>query len=140
MLYGGYDHTIDKKGRVAVPSKLRESLGESFIICRGITGKKCLCIYPVAEWEKLVEKISELPSSQASRIKRFIFDGAFNAEFDAQGRILVPPTLREYAALESNAHFIGMVSYIELWSGELWSAEDDFSPENIFADAEQFGL
>lgn len=140
MLYGGYDHTIDKKGRVFVPAKFRDDLGENFIICKGITGKRCLCIYPYSEWEKLVEKISELPSSQASGIKRFIFDGAFNVEFDAQGRIVIPPTLRSYAQLEASAHLIGMDSYIELWSSELWANEDDFTPESIFADADKFGL
>ena len=140
MLYGGYDHTIDKKGRVFVPAKFRDDLGENFIVCRGITGKRCLCIYPYAEWEKLVKKISELPSAQASGIKRFIFDGAFNVEFDAQGRIVIPPTLREYASLEASAHLIGMNSYVELWSSEAWAGEEELSPEAIFAEADKFGL
>ena len=85
-------------------------------------------------------KISELPSSQASGIKRFIFDGAFNVEFDTQGRILVPPSLREYASLQSGAHLIGMNSYVELWASELWAEEDVFTPEDIFADADKFQL
>lgn len=140
MLYGGYDHNVDKKGRVFIPAKFRDDLGETFIICRGISGKRCLCVYPFSEWEKLVAKISELPSSQASGIKRFIFDGAFNVEFDAQGRILVPPSLREYASLQSNAHLIGMNSYVELWASELWAEEDVFTPEDIFADADKFQL
>lgn len=140
MLYGGYEHTIDKKGRVFVPSKFRDDLGEEFIICRGISGKRCLCIYPNSEWEKLVAKISELPSSQASGLKRFIFDGAFNVEFDSQGRIVIPPSLREYSQLQGNAHLIGMNNYIELWSSELWSAEDTYTPEQVFADADKFQL
>ncbi len=140
MLYGGFDHTVDKKGRVFIPAKFRDDLGENFIICRGISGKRCLCVYPAAQWEKLVAKISELPNSQASGIKRFIFDGAFNVEFDSQGRIVVPPTLREYAALQSQAHLIGMDSYIELWAGELWAEENTFTPEEIFADADKFQL
>ncbi len=140
MLYGGYDHNVDKKGRVFIPAKFRDDLGETFIICRGISGKRCLCVYPFSEWEKLVAKISELPSSQASGIKRFIFDGAFNVEFDTQGRILVPPSLREYASLQSGAHLIGMNSYVELWASELWAEEDVFTPEDIFADADKFQL
>ena len=140
MLYGGYDHNVDKMGRVFIPAKFRDDLGETFIICRGISGKRCLCIYPFSEWEKLVAKISELPSSQASGIKRFIFDGAFNVEFDTQGRILVPPSLREYASLGGAAHLIGMNSYVELWAGELWAEEDVFTPEDIFADADKFQL
>lgn len=140
MLYGGFDHTIDKKGRVFVPSKLRDDLGDSFIICKGISGKRCLCIYPFAEWEKLVAKISELPTAQSSNLKRFIFDGAFNVEFDSQGRIVIPPQLREYGNLQSNAHLIGMNTYIELWSSELWQAENTLSPEEIFADADKFQI
>ena len=140
MLYGGYDHNVDKKGRVFIPAKFRDDLGETFIICRGISGKRCLCVYPFSEWEKLVAKISELTSSQASGIKRFIFDGAFNVEFDAQGRILIPPSLREYASLQGNAHLIGMNSYVELWASELWAEEDVFTPEDIFADADKFQL
>ena len=140
MLFGGYQHNIDKKGRVFIPAKLREELGEEFFICRSIFGKRCLCVYPFSEWEKLVAKISELPSSQASGIKRFIFDGAFNVEFDTQGRILVPPSLREYASLQSGAHLIGMNSYVELWASELWAEEDVFTPEDIFADAVKFQL
>ncbi len=140
MLYGGYDHTIDKKGRVFIPAKFREDLGETFIVCRGITGKQCLCIYPFSEWEKLVEKLSSLPTSKSSGIKRFIFDGSFNVEFDAQGRIVIPPTLREYAALGSEAHLIGMDSYIELWSSELWMNETKYTPEQAFADADMFEL
>lgn len=140
MLYGGFEHTIDKKGRVFIPAKFRDDLGESFIICRGISGKQCLCIYPFSRWEQLVEKLSALPMSKSSELKRFIFDGAFNVEFDAQGRIVIPPSLREYAALENAAHLIGMDSYIELWSSELWNSEKDYNPAKIFAEAEMAEL
>ncbi len=140
MLYGGYDHNVDKKGRVFIPAKFRDDLGESFMICRGISGKRCLCIYPFSEWEKLVAKISELPVSQSSTIKRFIFDGAFSVEFDAQGRVLVPAQLREYSKLLSNAHLIGMDKYVELWASELWEDEDKFDPEEILADVDKFQI
>lgn len=140
MLYGGYDHTIDKKGRIFIPAKFRVDLGEQFIICRGITGKQCLCIYPFSQWEKLVQKLSELPSSKSSGIKRFIFDGSFNVEFDAQGRIVVPPSLREYAGLDGSAHLIGMDSYIELWSSERWKNENEYTPDQAFKDADMFDL
>ena len=140
MLYGGYDHTIDKKGRIFIPAKFRVDLGEQFIIYRGITGKQCLCIYPFSQWEKLVQKLSELPSSKSSGIKRFIFDGSFNVEFDAQGRIVVPPSLREYAGLDGSAHLIGMDSYIELWSSERWKDENEYTPEQAFKDADMFDL
>ena len=76
MLFGGYQHNIDKKGRVFIPAKLREELGTSFMICRGIYGKRCLCVYSSEQWERLVEKIGTLPSTKSSAVKRFLYDGA----------------------------------------------------------------
>ncbi len=108
VLFGGYQHNIDKKGRVFIPAKLREELGSGFMICRGIYGKRCLCVYSAEEWDKLVEKIGTLPSTKSSAVKRFLYDGAFSVDFDSQGRILIPPVLREYANLEGEAHIIGM--------------------------------
>lgn len=125
MLFGGYDHKIDKKGRVFIPSAFREELGESFIICRGIYGKKCLCVYSKDEWNTLVEKIGTLPSTKSSTVKRFLYDGAFNVEFDTQGRILVPPTLREYADFETEVHIIGMDTNLEIWDASIWKDESE---------------
>ena len=123
MLFGGYQHNIDKKGRVFIPAKLREELGEEFYICRSIFGKRCLCVYSETEWDKLVEKIGTLPSTKSSVVKRFLYDGAFNVEFDTQGRILVPPALREYAGFENDVHIIGMDSNLEIWDSSLWKDE-----------------
>ncbi len=132
MLYGGYQHNIDKKGRVFIPAKFRDELGESFMICRGIYGKRCLCVYSQPQWAALVEKIGMLPSAKSSVVKRFLYDGAFNVEFDSQGRILIPATLREYAQLEGEAHIIGMDTNIELWNTELWATENaEYTPESI---------
>lgn len=132
MLYGGYDHSIDKKGRLAIPSKLRDELGESFMICRGIYGKRCVCVYPMDKWEGLVEKIGQLPSAKSSVVKRFLYDGAFNVEFDSQGRILLPASLREYALLETEAHIIGVDTNLEIWNKDVWSKESgDYTPETI---------
>ncbi len=125
MLFGGFDHKIDKKGRVFIPSAFREELGESFIICRGIYGKRCLCVYSADEWKNLVEKIGTLPGSKSSTVKRFLYDGAFNVEFDTQGRILVPPTLREYAQFDNEVHIIGMDTNLEIWDSGLWSEENE---------------
>ena len=125
MLFGGFDHKIDKKGRVFIPSAFREELGESFIICRGIYGKRCLCVYSKDEWKNLVEKIGTLPGTKSSAVKRFLYDGAFNVEFDTQGRILVPPTLREYAQFDSEVHIIGMDSNLEIWDNKLWAEENE---------------
>ena len=125
MLFGGFDHKIDKKGRVFIPSAFRDELGESFIICRGIYGKRCLCVYSAEQWKLLVEKIGTLPSTKSSAVKRFLYDGAFNVEFDTQGRILVPPTLREYAEFDSEVHIIGMDSNLEIWDCKLWKEENE---------------
>ena len=135
MLFGGFDHKIDKKGRVFIPSAFRDDLGESFIICRGIFKKRCLCVYSKAEWEKLVEKIEMLPNMKSSEVKRFLYDGAFNVEFDSQGRILVPPTLREYAGFDSEVHIIGMASYVEIWDADLWKAENEANTLESISDA-----
>ena len=141
MLYGGYQHNIDKKGRVFIPSKLRDELGQSFIICRGIYGKRCLCVYSLSEWDKLVEKIGTLPSTKSSGVKRFLFDGAFNVEFDTQGRILIPAVLREYAQLETNAHIIGMDTNLEIWNNELWEEENNtYTPESVASIMEELNF
>ncbi len=132
MLYGGYDHSIDKKGRIAIPFKLRVELGESFMVCRGIFGKRCVCVYSMKQWEELVNKIGSLPMAKSSVVKRFLYDGAFNVEFDSQGRILLPLSLREYADLQSEAHIIGVDSNIEIWNKDLWAKENmEYTPEAI---------
>ncbi len=125
MLFGGYDHKIDKKGRVFIPSAFREELGDSFIICRGIYGKRCLCVYSKDEWKNLVEKIGTLPGTKSSTVKRFLYDGAFNVEFDTQGRILVPPALREYAQFDTEVHIIGMDTNLEIWDSGNWNEENE---------------
>ncbi len=140
MLYGGFDHTIDKKGRIFIPSKFREDLGESFIISRSTMGKECLCIYPFSQWEKLVEKLSAIPDSKGGDFKRYIFDGTFNVEYDTQGRIVIPPMLRSFAQLGASAHLIGMDSHIELWSAEKWTDKSEYTREQVALDAELFGL
>lgn len=141
MLFGGYQHTIDQKGRMFIPSKLRDELGESFVICRGISGKRCLCIYSEAEWDKLVEKIETLPSTKSSTVKRFLYEGSFTLECDAQGRVLIPATLREYAMLEKEAHIIGMSKNLEIWNTELWAKENEqYTPESIASIMEELNF
>lgn len=133
MLFGGYEHKIDKKGRVFIPSAFRDELGESFIVSRGIFGKRCLTVYSLKEWGSLVEKIGTLPGSKASEVKRFLYDGAFTVEFDTQGRILVPPTLRDYAGFQNEVHIIGMDTNLEIWDSELWKEESEKTTlESVF--------
>ena len=134
MLYGGYDHTIDKKGRIAIPAKLRDAFGQTFMICRGIYGKNCICVYPTEQWEKLVEKIGNLPSAKSSVVKRYLYEGAFEVEFDTQGRILIPQALRDFASLDTDAHIIGVDTNLEIWNKELWQKENsEYTAESIAA-------
>jgi len=138
MLYGGYDYTIDKKGRIAIPAKLRDSFGETFMLAKGIFGKNCLCVYPTEQWNILVEKLGELPSSKSSVVKRYLYEGAFEVEFDAQGRILIPQSLREFAGLVSEAHILGVDTYLEIWDKSNWeTANAEYTPEAIAAIVEE---
>lgn len=132
MLFGEYKHNVDKKGRIFIPAKLREELGNEFMICRGIYGKRCLNVYSFEEWNKLVEKIGTLPSAKSSEVKRFIYAGAFSAECDAQGRTVIPPSLREYAEINTDAEIIGMDTNLEVWNTELWAKENEhYTPESV---------
>ena len=115
-----------------MPAKFREELGERFIISQDISGKRCLCVYSLPEWEKFVEKLNNLPSTKSSVAKRFLFANAFDVEFDAQGRILVPNNLREYARLESKADILGVNNKVEIWNTDLWAEENaNTTPESI---------
>ncbi len=132
MLYGTYEHSIDKKGRVAIPVKLRAELGETFMVCRGIYGQSCLGIYSMDEWKKLEEKIEQLPSTKSIKLKRFLFGGSTPVETDTQGRVLIPSNLREFAKLEGEALFIAVGSNLELWNPQLWASEEaEYTPENM---------
>ena len=123
MLLGEFLHTIDKKGRIFIPSKLRDSLGENFVISRGIGEQAVLSIYSEESWNLLDEKIKALPNMESLRVRRFLYTGALNAEYDSQGRIVIPARLREFANLGDNAYVLGMSDHIEIWNTELWEAE-----------------
>ena len=120
MLIGEYYHTLDKKGRVIVPSRLREELGERFIITRGLDS--CLFLYPMPEWGNLEEKFKNLSfaKSEARAFMRLLFSGASEVEIDKQGRILLPVLLREHAQFQKDLVFIGVSNRAEIWSRELW--------------------
>lgn len=132
MLYGEYKHTVDKKGRMFIPAKLRDDLGTSFILCRGIDGNCCLCIYSDTEWAALDEKIRSFPTVKANRLQRFLYAGSTRLECDGQGRILIPQNLRDYAKLGEEVYVLGMSSRLEIWNKEMWEAESVLdTPESI---------
>ena len=139
MLMGQYEHSIDPKNRINFPAKFREQLGENFILTVGLD--ECIAVYSAEEWDKLVEKIGTLPSTKSSAVKRFLYDGAFSVDFDSQGRILIPPVLREYANLEGEAHIIGMDTNLEIWNTELWNEENaQYTPESVAAIMEELNF
>ena len=118
MFMGEYNHTIDAKGRLIVPSKFRESLGDVFVVTKGLDG--CLFVYDNEEWNVFEEKLKSLPltNKEARTFVRFFLAGAAEVEVDKQGRILVPGVLREFAGLKKDVVLIGVASRIEIWDRE----------------------
>ena len=134
MFMGEYNHTIDAKGRLIIPSKFRELLGEEFVLTKGLDG--CLSIYPMDEWEAFETKLRALPltNKNARTFSRFFVAGATTCELDKQGRILLPATLREFAGLEKDVVLTGMLNRIEIWSKEKWNENnslDDVAMDEI---------
>jgi MraZ protein len=133
MFMGEYHHSIDNKGRMIVPSKFRDELGEMFIITRGLD--QCLFGYPLSEWAQIEEKLKGLPLTKkdARAFTRFFFSGATESELDKQGRINIPAPLLQYAKLEKECVVLGVSNRIEIWSKQIW--EDYFSEsEESFAE------
>lgn len=118
MFMGEYNHTIDTKGRLIVPSKFREALGDTFVVTKGLDG--CLFVYDNQEWNAFEEKLKSLPitNKEARQFARFFLAGAAEVEVDKQGRILVPNILREFAQINKEVVLIGVASRIEIWSKE----------------------
>ncbi len=140
MFFGEYQHNVDKKGRAFIPSKFREELGESFMICRSIDSRPCLRIYSIEQWAVLDEKLRALPA-RAGDFKRKIYSSATSLECDSQGRILIPAKLREFAGLEGEASFIGMSDFFEVWCPDNWIKEDsECSEDRMDEIAEEFNL
>lgn len=127
MLIGEYRHTLDSKGRVIIPAKFRQELGERFVITKGLDG--CLFIYPLGEWERVESKLRQLPINKkdARTFERFFFSGAVECEIDSQGRVLIPQNLREYAGIIEDVIIIGVSSRLEIWSKSNWENYNDVS-------------
>ncbi|ALZ88159.1 division/cell wall cluster transcriptional repressor MraZ [Aerococcus urinaeequi] len=143
MLMGEFQHNIDAKGRIIIPAKLREDLGAKFVITRGLDG--CVFGYPLENWEKIQEKLKQLPlaKKEARAFTRFFYSAAAEAEIDKQGRINIPSTLVDYANLEKECLVLGVSDRIEIWSKTKWesvSSEIEESFEEIAEDMLDFGL
>ena len=131
MFMGEYHHTIDEKGRIIIPSKFREDLGEKFIITRGI--ENCLFVYSLSSWEKITNKLEALPFTKkdARQFVRFFLSGATTAEFDKQGRVNVTSPLISYANLQKDCVVIGTGDRLEIWSQENWNAFFESASSNM---------
>ena len=129
---GTYEHSIDAKGRLFIPAKLREELGVTFYLAMGVD--ECLAIYPQETWNRFTEKFASLPMSQSAAM-RPLFANASKCELDSQGRIVIPLKLRKYAGLEKDAVIIGVNDRAEIWSAETWNAreEEEMTPEKMKA-------
>lgn len=126
MFMGEYNHTIDPKGRVIIPSKFREALGDEFVVTKGLDG--CLFVYDMKEWNVFEEKLKSLPitNKDARRFVRFFLAGAASVEVDKQGRILIPGVLRDFAELLKDVVLIGVASRVEIWSKERWDGTANY--------------
>lgn len=139
MFIGEYQASIDEKGRIAIPSKFRQRLKGKVVITRGLDNS--LFLYPVAEWQKLAEKLASLPIATANTraFSRLMLAGAMDCEVDKQGRIVVPGYLKEFAKVEKKAIFAGLYNRIEIWSEELWTAYRKAAEDQSNTIAEQLG-
>ena len=132
MLIGEYEHSLDAKGRLIIPAKLREDVGEKFIVTKGLDG--CLFGFSQKEWDNFQEKLKTLPltNKNARDFVRLFLSGAIECELDKQGRFLITGNLREYGNLEKEAVIIGVGTRIEIWNKDKWKEYN--SEENISAD------
>lgn len=141
MFMGEYNHAIDTKGRLIIPSKFRDELGEEFVVTRGLDG--CLFVFPNDAWQEFENKLRTLPLTNkgARQFSRFFVAGAALCELDKQGRILLPATLREFAGLDKDVVLTGMMDRIEIWSKDRWSENSSCdNMDEIAQQMEEIGL
>ena len=141
MLIGEYEHSLDAKGRLIMPAKLREDIGEKFIITKGLDG--CLFAFSLEEWKNFEQKLRSRPISNkdARSYSRFFFAGAIDSEIDKQGRFLISSNLREFAELTKEVVIIGMDSRLEIWSKDKWqNTDDEISADEIAEKMEMLGI
>ncbi|EST13150.1 division/cell wall cluster transcriptional repressor MraZ [Sporolactobacillus laevolacticus] len=120
MFMGEFNHSIDTKGRLIIPSKFREELGDTFVVTRGLD--QCLFVYPMGEWHRIEEKLKALPFTKkdARAFTRFFFSGASECALDKQGRVSISNGLREYAKLIKDCVVIGVSTRLEIWDQQAW--------------------
>ena len=130
MLTGKYKHSLDTKNRLIIPSRLKEQLGDTVTILRG--SDRCLTVYSAEEWEKYAQKISELPKTQVRALTRYLYSNSLEVKPDAQGRVMLPEEMLQYANITKNIITVGCGKYVEIWSEEVWEEQQlDDEPEDF---------
>ena len=140
MFMGTFEHSIDPKGRVIIPAKLRDELGDSFVVTVGLDG--CLYAYPMDEWESLSTRLKELPGNRETRaFQRAFMANAATCDCDKQGRTLIPANLREKVGIDKEVVFIGVLGKVEIWSKERYESGNDTADLDMIDDhMSEFGL
>ena len=131
MFFGEYSYKVDEKGRVPLPPKFRRDMKESMILSRG--PDKCISAYPLSEWKKLADSLTAkaVGRTDLRKLNRAIFGSAFSVSFDKQGRLILPPKLREYAEITDEIVVVGVNNTVELWNSVLWVEEKKKSDEQV---------
>ena len=142
MFIGEYQHSIDAKGRIIIPSKFRDELGYKFILTKGLDN--CLFLYSMEEWKRFEDKLTTLPvaSKEARAFVRYFFSGAVECEIDKQGRLTIPPHLREHGKIDKELVTIGVMSRIEVWSKQEWAryGSDNLGYDEIAEKMAELGI
>ena len=130
MLTGKYNHSLDAKNRIIIPSKLKDQLGETVTILRG--SDRCLTLYSAEEWEQYAQKISEMPKTEVRALTRYIYSNSIEVTPDSQGRVMIPQEMLAFAGITKNVVTVGCGKYAELWAEEVWNEQEiDKEPENF---------
>ncbi len=140
MLVGKYDQNIDVKGRVNIPSKFRSALGETFVVAVG--DEKCVNIYPLSEWNAFMQRVENVPVEDRAMLMRYIQQTSAECDLDSQGRVVIPPAIREYAELTKEIVVVGEHKKVEVWSLENWKGYTDatFDMDKINDIMKQIGI
>ncbi len=135
MFRGSFEHTVDSKGRVSVPSKFREIISDRYEgkLVLAMDYDRCLTVYPLEEWEKLEEKIRSLPTmkKEVKDFMRFLLASATECELDKQGRVLITPAHRQHAGITKNVTLVGIIDKIEIWDSKAWEARNTQNGDKI---------
>ncbi len=144
MFRGSFEHTVDSKGRVSIPSKFRDIISDRYDgkLVLAVDLDQCLSVYPLEEWERLEDRIKTLPTMQkeVKDFMRFFFSSATECEIDRQGRILIPPALRERSGINKNVTFVGIINKIEVWDKRAWDARNSKNLDKIGETLASLGL